>query len=814
MGMLRNYFKVAWRNLVKNRGYTLLNITGLAIGLTSFLLIALYVIDELSYDQFHEKGDRIYRINSDIRFGGSDLHLAVTSDPMGATLKRDYPQVEQFCRIYASSGSKLIRKGNEFVNEQKVAHADSTFFDMFTFPAIMGDIRHALDEPNTVVVTEAGAKKYFGSVDKAMGAMVETNDKGKSLYKVTAVIRDMPEHAHFRYDFLFSMKNVDYDWGTYLSHNFQTYILLKPGADPKDFDRIFQEVLIKYVLPEAKTMVKLDSWEDFKKAGNKMEYSLMPMTKIHLYSDRFPELAQNGDIRYVWIFSAVAFFILLIACINFMNLSTARSAGRAREVGIRKVLGSEKSALIGQFLTETTLMVVFSLVLAILLAWLLMPWFNQLAGKQLGIGGLLGWKVLPFLILLPFVVGGLAGSYPAFYLSSFQPIKVLKGKLSAGVKRSNLRSGLVVVQFMTSIFLITATIVVYQQLNYIQSKKLGFNKDQVLILDGTHALGSNSRAFLEEVRKMPGVVSGTEAAYWPVENSSRSDNTYFTSPVMDARNGLDMQSWRVDDQYVPTMGMEIIKGRNFSREFGTDSLAMIINEEAAKAMGMADPVGKFLYTGDYPDQTKILKYTIIGVVKDFQFENMHKSVGPLNFRYKPEDYGMGFRVSTKDVHGLVGKVESRFKAMAPGMPFMYRFLDDSFDEMYRTEQRMGRLALTFSLLAILIACLGLFGLAAYMAEQRTKEIGIRKVLGAGTLTVVNLLSADFLRLVAIASIIAIPFAWWAMHRWLQDFAFRIDLSWWIFPLAAILALAIALATVSFQAIRAALMNPVKSLRTE
>jgi putative ABC transport system permease protein len=478
------------------------------------------------------------------------------------------------------------------------------------------------------------------------------------------------------------------------------------------------------------------------------------------------------------------------------------------------VLGSEKSALIGQFLTETTLMVVFSLLLAIGLAWLLMPWFNQLAGKQLGIGGLLGWRVLPFLVLLPFVVGGAAGSYPAFYLSSFQPIKVLKGKLSAGVKRSRLRSGLVVLQFMTSIFLITATIVVYQQLNYIQSRKLGFNKDQVLIIDGTHALGNNANAFLEEVRKMPGVSSGTESAYWPVENSSRSDNTWFTSPVMDAKNGLDMQSWKVDDQYIPTMGMEIIKGRNFSKEFGTDSLAMIINEEAAKAMGTYDPVGKFVYTGDYPDQTKILRYTIIGVVRNFHFENMHKSVGPLNFRYRPQDYGMGFRINAKDVRGLVDKVETRFKAMAPGMPFMYRFLDESFDDMYRSEQRMGRLALTFSLLAIFIACLGLFGLAAYMAEQRTKEIGIRKVLGAGTFTVVNLLSADFLRLVAIASLVAIPFAWWAMHKWLQDFAFRIDLSWWIFVLAAILALAIALATVSIQAIKAAWTNPVKSLRSE
>ncbi|MCW3091925.1 MAG: transporter permease [Ferruginibacter sp.] len=811
--MIKNYLKIAWRNLLKNKTFSLINIAGLAIGLCSFLLIALYVADELNYDRYNDKADRIYRVNSDIRFGGTDLRLAVCSDPMGATLKRDYPQVEEYVRIYNSSGSKLIKKGNEFIDEQRVAHADSTLFNVFTLPAIEGDTKNALNEPNTVVITESTAKKYFGTTN-AVGKTVETNSSRNNLYKVTAVIKDIPHNSHFNFDFIFSMDNVEYDFGNYLSHNFQTYILLKKGMDYKAFEKNFPQVVDKYVLPQAKQFMQINTMDDFRKNGNSLEYHLMPLTDIHLRSDRTPELGVNGNIQYVYIFSAVALFILLIACINFMNLSTARSASRSKEVGIRKVLGTDKNALIWQFLTESTLMVFIALVVALLIAWAILPFFNSVSTKTLTFATFFSYKTLPFLLLLPFVVGTLAGSYPAFFLSSFQPIVVLKGRTNAGFKKSTLRSGLVVFQFFISIFLIIGVTIIYRQLDYIQNKKLGYNKDQVLILNGTSALGKSAESFKNEVAKMSGVKSASFSGYLPVSNSARNDNTYSTQAVMDTKSGFNMQTWNIDYDYLNTLGMEIVKGRNFSREFGSDSSAILINETTAKIIGYDNPIGKKLYTFDGVMPPKSISYTIIGVVKNFNFESLHQNIGPLCFRMGNNSWSTAFKVSATDVTGLLKNIENKWKAMAPGMPFSYQFLDDAFDNMYRSEQRVGKIALAFAILTILIACLGLFGLATYMAEQRTKEIGVRKVLGASIQNVVSMLSKDFLKLVFVGALIAFPIAWYSMHKWLEDFAFRVDMSWWIFAFAGFIALLIALATVSFQAIKAAMANPVKSLRTE
>ena len=595
--MIKNYLKIAWRNIRKNKTFSIINIAGLAIGLACFILIAMFVMDEISYDRYNEKVDRIYRVNSDIRFGGTELKLAVCSDPMGATLKKDYPQVEQFARIYASRGSKLIKKGDQYINEDRVAHADSTLFDVFTLPAITGDTKKALNEPNTVVISESAAKKYFGTTD-AVGKTLETNDNNSTLYKVTAVIRDVPENSHFHFDFLFSMDNVDYGFGNFLSHNFQTYIVLKPGTDYKAFEKNFSQVIDKYILPQAKQFMQVNSMEEFAKSGNKLEYSLMPVTDIHLRSDRFPELSPNGNIQYVYIFSAVAIFILLIACVNFMNLSTARSANRAKEVGIRKVLGTEKKSLVGQFLTESTVMVFLGLVLAITLVWVFLGYFNDMSGKSLNISTLFQPGYLVFLLALPLVVGAMAGVYPAFFLSSFQPITVLKGKINQGFRRSYFRSTLVVFQFFTSIVLIIGTIVVFRQLNFIQNKKIGFNKDQVLIIDGTGALGNNVDAFRNEVGRMSGVKSSSFAGYLPVSNSSRNDNTFSTETVMTEKNGFNMQVWNIDYNYIPTLGMELLKGRNFSPDFGSDSSGIIINESTAKVIGFDDPVGKKLYSSD------------------------------------------------------------------------------------------------------------------------------------------------------------------------------------------------------------------------
>jgi len=810
--MFKNYLKIAWRNIRKNKTFSIINITGLAIGLSCFLLIALYVMDELSYDKFYPNADRIYRINSDIKFGGANLHMPVTSDMMGELLKKDYPQVEQYTRIYTNNGDKLIKKGNEYIDEKKVANVDSTFFDVFQLPVIEGDIKHALVEPNTVVVTESIAKKYFGTTH-ALGKTIQLKDDKNPFYKITAVIKDMPQNAHFHFDFLFSMKNVDYQWGQLTSHNFYTYLRLKKETDYKAFEKNFDQYVVNYVLPAAKQYMNINSMEEFKKAGNSLKYSLIPLTQIHLYSNRAFELSANGSIQYVYIFSAVALFILIIACINFINLTTAHSANRAKEVGIRKVLGTEKRNLIYQFLFESIVMVLFSLLIAVAIAYLVLPLFNNVASKQMTITSLFSPYILLLLIALPFVVGLLAGSYPAFYISSFKPIEILKGKLKLGSKSGGLRSVLVVFQFAISIILIVGTIVVYKQLNYIQTKNLGYNKDQVLVINGISSLNNNVDAFKNEVLQMPGIVSGTLTGFLPVSNSYRNDNTYSKDAVMDAKNGLDMQNWRVDYDYIKTLGIQIIKGRNFSREFGGDSSSVIINETTEKILGYADPIGKKIYTTtDTPG--KMIAYTIIGVVKNFNFESLHQDVGPLALLLGG-GFGSGiFKVNTSNIKNLITQIQDKWKTLSPGLPFSYHFLNESFDEMYRTEQRVGKIALIFSVLAIFIACLGLFGLAIFIAEQRTKEIGIRKVLGASVKGIIQMLSKDFMKLVAIAFIIAAPLAWWAMHNWLEDFAYRINIEWWMFAAAGLGALFIALATVSFQAIKAAIANPVTSLRTE
>jgi putative ABC transport system permease protein len=809
--MIKNYLKIAWRNLIRNKTFSFINILGLAMGLSCFLLISLYVLDELSYDKFNENADRIYRINSNIRFGGTELNMPLSSDMTGQVLKKDYPQVEQYARIYNSSGSKLIKKGNSFINEQKVAHVDSTFFQVFTFPAIAGNLRTALNGPNSVVITESAAIKYFSTVN-AVGKTLETNDNGKTLYKVTAVIKDMPHNGHFNYDFLFSMKNVNYQWGQFTSHNFHTYLLLAKGTDYRVFEKNFDQYIVRYVLPYVQQFIKITSMDDFKKAGNKLDYSLIPLTKIHLYSDLAYELSANGSIQFVYIFSIVALFILAIACTNFMNLTTARSANRAKEVGIRKVLGTERRELIVQFLSESMLMVLLSLLIAIFISWLVLPLFNNIAVKSMHLYSLFSPLVLPLVIALPFVVGLIAGSYPAFFLSAFKPIEVLKGKLMLSGKRGGLRSILVVFQFATSILLIIGTIVIYRQLNFIQTKDLGFKKDQVLIIDGAYSLQNNAEAFKHEVMQMKGVSGASLSAYLPVDNSSRSDNTFFKDATMDLKGGIDMQKWTIDYDYLKIMGMEMKTGRNFSKEFGSDSSAIIINESAAKLLGFDDPIGKKLYNTD--NNNKLVSYNIIGVVKNFNYESLRQDIGALCFRLG-QNHGFAiFKVSPTSIKDLVSQIETKWKVMAPDMPFEYRFLDESFEDMYRGEQRIGRIILIFSILAILIACLGLFGLSTFIAEQRTKEIGIRKVLGASIGGIVKLLSQDFIKLVGIAFLLATPLGWYFMHKWLQDFVYRIDISWWVFAVAGFSALIIALFTVSFQAIRAALMNPVKSLRTE
>ena len=532
-----------------------------------------------------------------------------------------------------------------------------------------------------------------------------------------------------------------------------------------------------------------------------------------MHSNKVAELAANSNIQYVYIFSAIAIFILLIACVNFMNLSTARSANRAKEVGVRKVLGSFKKDLIRQFLMESLLVSFISLLLALLIALLLLPYFNQLSSKEISLSFISVRLLLPTLISIALVVGLLAGSYPAFYLSSFNPAQVLKGKLPGGSKRSWLRSSLVVFQFWISIVLIIGTVVIYKQLQYIQNIDVGYNRSQVLVVKNTDALRTGAKAFEEEVKKLPDVQSATMTGYLPTSDW-RSDSPLFPEATLNQKTAVSMQVWRVDDNYIPTLGMQMKTGRNFSKQFLTDSTGIIINEAAAKLLGFKDPLNKLLYYLNDINQKNVSTYHIVGVVKNFNFNSLRENVTPLALMYGEQNGSIAFRIDTKNASSLIGKIATVYKKHAPGQPFTYSCMDEDFNRTYTAEQRVGNISVTFAILAIVIACLGLFGLVTYAAEQRIREIGIRKVLGASISNVVGMLSIYFLKLVLIASVIAFPFAWYCMDNWLQDFAYRIVISWWIFVAAGVVALLIALVTVSFQAIRAALMNPVKSLRTE
>lgn len=808
--MLRNFLNIALRNMWKNKFFSSINIAGFAVGIATCMLITLYVLDELNFDRFNENADRIYRIDTDIKFGGAEQKFAVASDPIGSTMVRDYPEVENAVR-FRSYGSSVVKKGNQNIKEQRIIFADSSLFDVFTLPMIAGNPKKALVAPNQVVITERIASKYFGD-SEALGKVLHFDNNTD--YTISGVIKDPPANSHLRFDFFISMvSSKESQQNNWVSFNFNTYLLLRKNADAAVLESKFDNLLDKYVFPQAKEIIHI-SKEDFLKSGNYIRLSLMPLTKIHLFSDRIAELSPNSDIQFVYIFSAIAVFILLIACVNFMNLSTARSANRAREVGVRKVLGTRRLNLLQQFFFESVLMSLFSVLLAVAIASLLLPLFNELSSKELTLSPYKHPLLPPILVAFSIVTGLLAGSYPAFYLSAFKPIHVLKGRLGEGFKSSYFRSSMVVFQFFISIFLIIGTIVIYRQLDYIQHKKLGFNKEQVLTVKDTYVLKGKLQSFKNELLEQPGIVSATISGFLPVP-SGRSDNVFFPEGEVNSKKAVSMQNWNVDEDYLKTLGMELLQGRDFSKQFGTDSSSTIINESAARLFGFSNPVGKTITTlQDINNPGSLKHYTIIGVVKNFHFESLRQNIGALCLLLKRSSYAVSFRIKAGSASEVIRNIENEWKKMAPGEAFSYSFLNDDFNSMYHSEQKVGKICIAFAILAVFIACLGLLGLATYAAEQRTKEIGIRKVLGASIGNIAGMLSKDFVKLVVIAAVITFPVAWWAMHRWLQDFAFRITINWWIFLVAGLIALFIALLTVSFQSIKAALSNPIKSLRTE
>ena len=805
--MIRNYIKTAYRSLIKNKGFTILNVLGLALGLATCLLIVFYVFDELNFDSYNKKADRIYRINEEIKFGGNENSYAVSPAPVAAALKNDFPEIEQVAR-FRNQGGNSVKKGNQNIREDMMIYADRSILDIFTLPMIYGNPATALTEPHTIIITERIAKKYFDRTNVVGQVLVFNNTDP---YKITGVIKDIPLQSHFHFDFFIAMSGLDESReNAWFSSNFNTYLLLKPGADVKRLSAKLSEFMHKNAGPQMESILHM-TFDKFEQSGDFFRLNLIPLKKIHLESNRVGELGPNGNIQYVYIFSAIAIFILLIACVNFMNLSTARSSNRAREVGVRKVLGSPRKFLVAQFLTESIMVTLAATLIAVFISVTLLPLFNQMAAKELTITSQIAIRLLPVLLTVVLIIGFLAGSYPALFLSGFKPIDVLKGKLAAGFKGGMLRSFLVVFQFAISIFLIIGTLVIYNQLKYIQSKDLGYNRNHILIVWGP--LGESAKAIKNEVKHLSGVENATLSLCLPTVNYGNT-TSYFKEPMVDQKKAMLTQVWTVDEDYINTLGMKMIAGRNFSKDIYSDSTAIIINESAAKLLNLADPLNQFLYSPADNMATRMNKFHIIGIMKDFNFKSLRENVTPLLLRLGEDRGALSMRIKTSNIPLLLVQIKSKFKQIVSDQQVRYTFMDDDFDSIYRAEDRMGKIFITFTSLAIIIACLGLFGLAAYAAEQRTKEIGIRKVLGANVITIVRMLSVDFIKLVIISILIASPLAWFVMKKWLQGFAYRQEIQWWVFAIAGLGAILIAFVTISFQSIKAALANSATSLKAE
>ncbi|MVN22649.1 ABC transporter permease [Mucilaginibacter arboris] len=808
--MLKNYFKIAWRNLARNIRFSLINIFGLAIGIATCLLIMLFVQNELSYDRYNDKADRIVRVVFRGKMnGGGEIKEANVMPPVAQTLKKDFPEVTDATRI-RDYGMPRITYGNKTFKEDAFAFVDANFFQIFTIPLIKGNAATALLQPNTAVISKEVAKKYFGN-ENPIGKVLLFKDQNAAL-TVTGLIDEVPANSHFHFGVFASMISLpeakDQIW---MASNFFTYLLLQKDYDYRKLEAKLPNEVDKYIGPQLQKSMGV-TISQFRKSGNNIGLFLQPLTDIHLHSDLTGDMQPHGDIQYVYIFSAVAVFMLLIACINFMNLSTAGASKRAKEVGIRKVMGSDKKQLITQFFLESFLLTGVAMFIALGLVYLALPVFNNIAGQNLGLQLKNNIWIVPCLVLFSLFTGVLAGSYPAFFLSSFNPINVLKGRFISGKRSTGLRSGLVVFQFFISISLIIGTVIVYKQLSYIQHKKLGYNKDQVIVVEGTYWLGKDQEVFKQQLLQDPRVISVSASGYLPAGNSY--GNNFLIYADNNSAQLVNTLRYEVDDNYIPTLSMQLFYGRNFSKQYGTDSLAIIINETAAKTFSWnQNAIGHTLTRQD--NYGKKFTYHVIGIVKDFHFKSLHELITPLVMTMSNNDNSnIIIKAKGKDMQGLLSSTKNKWDNLTTQSPFTYSFLDDRYNNTYKAEQNTGLILGIFAGLTIFVACLGLFGLATFIAEQRTKEIGIRKVLGANVASVVSLLSKDFVKLVFIAFLIASPIAWLVMNKWLQYFAYRIQISWWTFFIAAIGALLIALLTISFRAIKAALANPVNSLRSE
>jgi len=812
--MIINILKVAIRNLIRQVGYTTINILGLAIGLASSILILLYVVNELTYDTFHTKAENIYRICVKGEMQGNELNQAVTAAPMMEAMLNDYPAVENAVR-FVDYGGWLVRTGDRKFNEtgEDFIFADSSFFKVFDFKLKKGDPATALRNPRTLVMTEKYARKYFGD-DDPIGKTLSV-EEDTVIYTVTGIIEDAPVNSHFHFEMIGAMSSVGESRSTmWLNHRYYTYIQLNPETDLTQFEPSLDSMLIKYVGPQIEEFIGI-SIEKFSEAGNSFGYYLQPLLDIHLHSDLQVEREPNGNPAYVYIFSIIAILILIMACINFMNMATARSTTRSREVGIRKVVGSSKSLLITQFLTESVILSTFSLILAVLIVYLVLPQYNNLIRLELSFDVLSNSYTIPLLVLLAILVGLIAGSYPAFVLASFKPVSVLQTETLGGSSRSTLRSLLVVFQFTIAIAILVGTSIVFRQLNFMQKKDLGFEKEKVLLIRRSDALEDKMDAFKQDIIQHANIISAANSTHYPSTNYW--NNAHFLEG-QDRSKTLLLMTGYTSYEYADALDLEMVEGRYFSRDMPTDSGAIVLNEAAVKELGLTNPLKtRFVNIGQSPDEVEFLP--VIGVVKDFHYESLHEDIHPMALHFMPGNFEgyIIIRLGDGNIPGTIDFISKTWDEFGIDYPMDYLWLEDEYNRLSETDRRTGQILLVFSILSILISCLGLLGLISYSTTQRTKEIGIRKAMGSSSGLIVMLLTKETVRLLLISAVVSIPL-YFGVKSWLQNFAYHISFNWLWFMVSliavAILVSVIAILTVSVQSYRAAITNPAESLRQE
>jgi putative ABC transport system permease protein len=806
--MLNNLIKHSLRSFKRQRSYIIINITGLSIGIACSLLIALYVLYEASYDRYNAKKDRIFDIVLNFRIGGQEFTEATSAFPVGPALLREFPEVGDYLRMKKMYGAATVTHNNQIYDEENIIEADSSFFDFFTIPVLTGDQRNLLNAPRKVVLSSTLTKKIFGKenpVDKILKIGKDT-----AAYIVTGVMEDIPGNSHFKAGMLVSMLSdpeaKSQEWG---SNGLSTYLLLKPNANYKNINDKFPALIARYLGPELQRYMNI-SFEEFLSKGNKYGYYLQKLTDIHLDTTIKPAFVAQGDPKLLKILGCIAFLILLVAAVNFTNLSTAQASARAKEVGIKKLGGSTRGMLIVQFLTESVLMSFLSTILALIIIRLVLPFFNDLLGSSLTMNLSTVWFMIPFMVIFAVATGILAGSYPAFVLSAFSPSKVLKGGRNNSSHKGMLRKVLVILQFTISIFLVVGTLIMYRQIVYMTGRDPGFIKDQLIVLDNEEALGANAKSFKETIGRIPGVVAVTSSTAVP--GNSNNNNGY----MLEGKKDETILMWTnfVDYKFLETYGMQLKSGRAFSREYLSDDQACLLNESAIKKFNI-DP-GKLRIMG-YRDSGKVVYYPIIGVVKDFVFESQRNQIAPLIFRLKSDDYRYGYitvKISSKNYRETIKKIETSWKEVVTDDPLKYHFIDDIIKQLYVKERQNILIAVISAILAIFIAALGLYGLTSYTVEQRTKEIGVRKAMGSSVPRIYFNISRDIIILISVSALLSFPLIYYISGKWLENFYYRISPGVFTFLGGFFIALGIAVLTISYHTLKAARVNPAQSLRYE